>query len=252
MTSSLLARALKRAARLAPGPIVAAVDELRPGLAQGLGGPFNGQERRVEAVRNMFEAVPFVVVVETGTFRGTTTLFLRELTSAPIATVEISARYYHYSRRRLSQARDISVIRGTSPAAIRMMSGDAKWNRSPAFFYLDAHWLADLPLVAELTEIARAWRDYAVLIDDFRVPDDPGYAYDDYGVGKVLEPALLASLAQSSLSVFWPGAHSGAETGARRGWVVLATGGPTTDALVGVPGLRLAGTLSDVVNGANR
>ena len=94
--------------------------------------------------------------------------------------------------------------------------------------------------------------DYAVLIDDFRVPDDPGYAFDDYGPGKVLEPALLASLAQSSLSVFWPTAHSDAETGARRGWVVLATQGPVTDALVRVHGLRLAGPMRDVVSGAEQ
>ena len=103
-------------------------------------------------------AVPFAVVVETGTFRGTTTLLLRKLTTAPIATVEISARYYYYSRRRLSQARDVSLIRGPSPAAIRAMAADVTWNRSPAFFYLDAHWLTELPLVAELIEIERGWR----------------------------------------------------------------------------------------------
>jgi hypothetical protein len=225
------------------------VDELRPNVAQALGGPFNGQDRRVEAVRGIFDAIPFVVVVETGTFRGTTTLFLRELTSAPIATVEISPRYYHYSRRRLRQAQGINVIHGPSPAAIRMLSADPQWNRSPAFFYLDAHWLADLPLLSEINEIARGWRDYAVMVDDFRVPDDPGYDYDDYGFGKVLEPALLVSAPQS-LAVFWPSAGSEMETGARRGSVVLATTGPISDALSRVQGLRPGGSLSDLVNGA--
>ena len=249
---SILARIFERAARMAPGPIGAALDELRPSLAQGFGGPFNGQERRVEAVREMFAAIPFVVVVETGTFRATTTLFLRDLTAVPIATVEVSPRYYYYSRRRLSRARDISLIRGQSPAVLRSIAANPKWNGDPAFFYLDAHWLADLPLVAELTEIAQGWRNYAVLIDDFRVPDDPGYAYDDYGAGKVLEPAVLAALADRSLSVFWPAAHSNSETGARRGWVVLATAGSVADALRRIPGLRLAGTLADVVSGAGR
>jgi hypothetical protein len=200
----------------------------------------------------MFDAVSFAVVVETGTFRGTTTLLLRDLTTAPIATVEISARYYYYARRRLSQAPGVSLIRGPSPAAIRAMAGDAAWNRSPAFFYLDAHWLEELPLVAELTEIERGWRDYAVLIDDFRVPDDPGYAFDDYGPGKVLEPALLAPLAQSRLSVFWPTAPSHIETGARRGWVVLATPGLVADAIAPLQGLRLAGSLRDAVGDVDR
>jgi len=29
------------------------------------------------------------------------------------------------------------------------------------------------------------------MIDDFQVPDDPGYAYDDYGPGKALTPDLV-------------------------------------------------------------
>lgn len=248
--TSILDWVLERAARVAPGQLGAALDELRPGLAEALGGPFNGQERRLDAVRDMFAAIPFAVVVETGTFRATTTMLLRDLTAAPIVTVEVNPRYYYYARRRISQAQNISLLRGHSPGVLRSIAADAKWNCGPAFFYLDAHWRADLPLVAELTAIAQGWRSYVVLIDDFRVPDDPGYTYDDYGPGKVLEPAILAPLAKESLSVFWPTAPSNSEAGARRGWVVLATVGPVGDALRRLPGLRLAGSLADVLNGA--
>lgn len=59
------------------------------------------------------------------------------------------------------------------------------------FAYLDAHWGEDLPL-AEKLEIVFSWdSDAIVMIDDFQVPDDPGYAYDDYGPGKALTPDLV-------------------------------------------------------------
>lgn len=206
----------------------------------------------MEAVREMFATVPFAVVIETGTYRATTTLFLRDLTSAPIATIEASSRYYHYARRRLNRAKDITLMRGESPVVLREIAADSKWNRNPAFFYLDAHWLEDLPLPAELEEIAGGWRNYAVLIDDFRVPDDPGYAYDNYGEGKALTPAILRSLTDRSMSIFWPAAPSNSETGARRGWVVIGTAGPVEEALRRIAGLRLGGTLGDVADAAAR
>lgn len=250
--SSILTRLVEKAASVAPGQVGAALDELRPNLAHGFGGPFNGQERRLAAVREMFDRIPFQAVIETGTYRATTTLYLRDLTDAPIATIEVSPRYYHYSRRRLKGARDISLIRGESPAVLRRMATDPTWNVDPAFFYLDAHWLADLPLTAELTAIAHGWRDYAVMVDDFRVPDDPGYAYDDYGTGKVLELETLSMLADRTMSVFWPAAHSSSESGSRRGWIVLATPGSVTEALQGVAGLRPGGVLETLVGRANR
>ncbi len=249
---SLRERALDRAARIVPGQIGAVIDGLRPSLAHGFGGPFNGQERRMEAVREMFATVPFAVVIETGTYRATTTLFLRDLTPAPLATIEASSRYYHYARKRLLGAKDITLIRGESSAVIHSIAVDSKWNRDPAFFYLDAHWGETLPLPAELEEIAGGWRNYAVLIDDFRVPDDPGYAYDNYGEGKALAPAILASLADRSLSIFWPAAPSNSETGARRGCVVIGTTGPVDEGLRSIAGLRLGGTLDDVVDAAAR
>ena len=67
-----------------------------------------------------------------------------------------------------------------------------------------------------------------IIIDDFQVPDDPGYQYQDEGEGyrmclDHLGPALLDQLA-----IFWPSAPAASETGARRGAVILVT----KDALV--------------------
>lgn len=239
-------RFLEYAARITPGPIAAAIDQVRPELAEGFGGPFNGQDRRVEAVREMFSQIHFETIIETGTYRATTTRHLRTLADAPIATVEASSRYYHYARTRLRGLRDVTLIRGNSGLVLRSLATSRPWNRGPAFFYLDAHWHDALPLPDELDAISTGWRDYAVIVDDFRVPDDPGYLYDDYGPGRVLEPPILAPLASRAVVVYWPAAPSATETGARRGWVVLATAGAVDDSLRSIGTLRRAGSVAKV------
>lgn len=237
---------LRYAARAAPGPIAASIDGLRHGLGEEFGGPFNGQERRIEAICEIFARVPFRSIVETGTYRATTTLFLRGLTDAPIATIEAQSRYFHYARKRLRGTPNVTAIRGDSVAVLPLLAIEPPWNHGPTFFYLDAHWLDSLPLVGELEAIRTGWSDYAALVDDFRVPGDPGYGYDDYGPGAVLQPEILVPLASNNVAIYWPTAPSTTETGARRGWVVLATAGLVDDALRPLGTLRRAGSIASV------
>ena len=240
-------RVLEKVAQAVPGQAGAMIDRLRPGLEAGFGGPFNGQERRTEAIREMFESVSFRSVIETGTYRATTTLFLSQLADAPVATIEVNSRYYHYSRRRLENVSNVTLIRGDSAAALRSLAKRSPWTDGPSFFYLDAHWHRHLPLPAELAAILAGWQDFAILIDDFRVPTDPGYAFDDYGPGNSLEPAMLAPHAADPVVIYWPAAPSGRETGARRGWVVLASTGRIDDALRPLVSMRRGGPISSVV-----
>jgi hypothetical protein len=246
MPNSLYDRVLDKLARSSPGPIAGAIDLLRPTLAQGFGGPFNGQQRRVEAVRDIFARVHFNSIIETGTYRATTTLLLRALSKAPIASIEADSRYYHYARMKLLR-RHVTVIQGNSATVLGLLATKPPWNRSPTFFYLDAHWLDALPLPTELAVIAKGWDDFAILIDDFRVPGDAGYGYDDYGPGRALESAILAPLAGKQVVVYWPSARSESETGARRGWVVLAKAGAVDGALRSLDTLRRAGSVDSLV-----
>jgi hypothetical protein len=114
---------------------------------------------------------------------------------------------------------------GDSRAAIRQalnLHGSASQCRS-MFAYLDAHWNEDLPLAEELELIFSTCPDSVVMIDDFQVPDDRGYGYDDYGPGKALGPAYIAGVrARYSLAALYPALPSIKETGERRGCIVLA------------------------------
>jgi hypothetical protein len=247
---SLYDRILERIARHSPGPIAGAIDLLRPRLGRGFGGAFNGQQRRIEAVREAFERVHFESIIETGTYRGTTTAFLRGISSAPIATIEADSRYYNYSRFRFV-GRGVTVMSGDSAQMLERLAAGDPWRRSPAFFYLDAHWLAALPLPREIATITRQWSDYVVVVDDFRVPDDAGYGFDDYGEAGALAVEILAPIATPRTIVYWPNARSDAETGARRGWVMLVSAGSIDERLRSMTAIRRAGELTAVIGTAN-
>jgi len=109
------------------------------------------------------------------------------------------------------------------------------------FFYLDAHWNEDLPLAEEIGIVFSRCPSAVVMIDDFRVPFDPGYGYDDYGPGKALVSGYirLAVLAHQ-LQAFYPSTPSAAEGGARRGCIVLAKEACHGTILASMPLLRLA------------
>ncbi len=94
----------------------------------------------------------------------------------------------------------------------------------PALFYLDAHWEHDLPLWEEIDEIFSRHPSPVVMVDDFRVPTDSGFAYDNYGKGKCLSVTNLHEAVTTRPSMFFPKHASAHETGARRGCVVLAQG----------------------------
>jgi hypothetical protein len=94
------------------------------------------------------------------------------------------------------------------------------------FFYLDAHWYEDLPLADELNLIRDGWTNWVAMVDDFAVPGDQGYGFDDYGPGRRLSIEYLPGRVTETAGIFWPRGSSEAETGARRGTLIVAQGQP--------------------------
>lgn len=209
--------------RLLPSRMAAFVDYyLRPHLRDQWGGPFNGQRQRQQIFLDLLSVCRFEAIVETGTFRGSTTEFLAHQSNLPVFSVESSPRYYHYAARRLCHSPDVSLALGDSVAILDRLKLDPAVPKTNVFFYLDAHWYAHLPLLEEIRIIAAHWSDPVIMIDDFQVPGDDGYAYDDYGSGQRLCLEYLAPLAHLRLSPFFPSASSQTETSKKRGCVVLA------------------------------
>jgi len=187
------------------------------------GGAFNGQERRQTLFDQLLQELKIVTIVETGTFQGSTTDYMAKA-GLPVFSCELRTRYFHYSSLRLANIPNVRLERADSRRFLRELFDENRLPPGPALFYLDAHWEHDLPLWEEIDEIFSRHPSPVVMVDDFRVPTDSGFAYDNYGKGKCLSVTNLHEAVTARPSMFFPKHASADETGARRGCVVLAQG----------------------------
>jgi hypothetical protein len=220
------------------------VDYLLNRKSKDAWGPLNGQRFRQQVYLEIMSRIAFNAIVETGTFRGTSTEFFAK-SGLPVYTVEIDPRAYGYSCLRFRTRKDqIHVCEGNSPDFLRHLSDLPGFPKSRVFFYLDAH-VQDSsryhkpPLIEELTIIYTRWTEAVTMIDDFQVPETD-YGFIDGGPDRSLNLHHLRSLRTLRLSAFFPTAVPNQETGAKRGWVVLCQDDNTQKVLTSVRGLMLS------------
>jgi predicted O-methyltransferase YrrM len=231
---SITERLYRRATGFLPARLAARLDLMRPAYNRGWGGPMNGQERRQQVIRDLFAAVEFDEVVETGTFRGGTTAWLGEISGRPVHSVESEARFFHFAQATAGRRPGIDIRLGDSRDLLRSLA--ARAGDPTMFFYLDAHWGDDVPRHEELRIIHPRWSRCVVVIDDFLVPGDPGYGFARYG-DHPLDETYLPELA--GWTMFYPAIPSGEETGSRRGCAVFASAA-LADGVAAIAGLREA------------
>ena len=204
-----------------------------PGSGRAWGGAMNGQRYRCLLVAELIDKLSPVAIVETGTYLGMTTEWLASF-QLPIYSCEAIAHNFGFARERLNMASNVHLLHADSRRALAtFLDGPLKsCTDKPILAYLDAHWYDDLPLEDEVRLIFAHCPRAVVLIDDFKVPDDPGYTFDDYGEGKVLDVSYLAAaMRQHALTIRYPATASSLETGAKRGCAVLT--GPAMEESVG-------------------
>ncbi len=200
---------------------------------------FNGQAIRKKIFNDLLSTFNFDFLAETGTWTGNTTGYMAEVSRLPVLTTELDHRYHSVAKTRLADFDNIRLEELDSRRFIEKLTYDPALVEKCAFFYLDAHWNEDLPLREEIELIARNWEQFVVLVDDFKVPGDEGYGYDDYGQGKVLSLGSIEPLLnQYGLVPFFPARPSSEETGNKRGCIVLARRGTMTEKLESVSSLK--------------
>ncbi len=219
--------------------------ELQPHLRAGFSGPFNGQVVRMAMFRALV-ARGVTEVVETGAHRGTTTEFMARIAACPVRTTETHPYFFESTRLRIEDglrsgdawARSVHLSALDSRAFLDEMFAQMPETDAVSFFYLDAHCdyidtdaRLDVPLLGELALIRQTRRNCVVMIDDFVVPDDPGYGLE----GLTLEG--IASALPPYDAIFFPisALH---DTGIRRGCIVLSGSPQTTAVLRGIAELR--------------
>ena len=179
----------------------------------------NGQERRQELFQILAKEIDFFEIYETGAFIGNTTGYFANLFSnKTIYSCELNLLYFELAKLRLSNFSNIILKNLDS----RILLNSINFSYSPTLFYLDAHWYSDLPLKEELSIITSKRPNSLIVVDDFQVPNDPGYNFDNYGKGKILDFKNFGSIfSKLSLYAFYPAANSSSETGYKRGYILL-------------------------------
>ncbi|VAW80549.1 hypothetical protein MNBD_GAMMA15-2369 [hydrothermal vent metagenome] len=210
------------------------------------GAAFNGQTFRTQIVSDLIKILPNDRIIETGTYLGSSTLYFAEYFSGPVITVECMKEYFLFSKKRLRQHRKIDFNLSDSITFLNRLSESSENTSGSSLFYLDAHWHLHLPLKEEVNIILNKFEDPVMLVDDFQVPDDPGYGYDDYGQGNALTLEYLRPLSALNFDIFFPAAESGKETGEKRGCVILCKKKETTKKLKAIPSLRYYGNSSEM------
>lgn len=142
--------------------------------------PFNGAVEFCPFFAYLKNTYSIETAVETGTWLGDTTAFLGYLFDQ-VYTMEIDVATFEKSAARFKNDPTIEVCYGNSPDILRQILPMLEGQR--LIFYLDAHWLADWPLLNELEVISKTHRDNCIIvIDDFKVPNRSDIPYDSHGI----------------------------------------------------------------------
>jgi len=179
--------------------------------------PFNGQAMRWAAIHSVIKAFSPTTCIETGTFIGSSTPYLCALSSSQTFTVEIDENTARKARERFlanHPSLPITLINGDSAIEISRILARLDPKAERVLAYLDAHWLDAIPTRTELQELVNWGGSWVAIIDDFRIPDDTGYTFDEYGDVQI---GISQVPAEAGLTVYVPNRSSIHETGAKRG-----------------------------------
>lgn len=144
-------------------------------MANLLTTPFSGDKYLAETFLTLRDLFNIKTVIETGTYKGATTLWLNEHFE-DVHTTEIDERLYPELRQTFKGTNIKLWCAGSEEALPEILS--YIFDKQPLIF-IDAHWYKN-PVLAELKAIAKAGIKPVIAIHDFKVPNHPELGYDIY------------------------------------------------------------------------
>jgi hypothetical protein len=178
--------------------------------------PLGGQARRIAKIVNLVDSFKPSLIIETGTYLGTTTPMLATISDARCVTIEKIARYAKKARQHFDfNYPDLnieSVVGNSSDELGKLLSGLPLGNER-VLAYLDAHWFDYLPTNDELKALINWGGAFVAIIDDFCVEEDEGYGWDEYINGNKVDKHLVPK----NLMLFVPATSSKLEGLYRKG-----------------------------------
>jgi predicted O-methyltransferase YrrM len=178
--------------------------------------PFNGQARRMRTIASIAANADFDVVIETGTYLGSSTPYLAGLFNCDTYTIEINQHFAKRAQNRFSNnhpSLKITAFVGDSAEVVgKILENVSK--EKVVFAYLDAHWLDAIPTGQEIKHLIEWGGEWIAVVDDFLVPNDSGYKYDSYGE-KIIGSEIIPE--NPNIEVWIPRESAEFETGVRSG-----------------------------------
>lgn len=177
----------------------------------------NGQRNRLRTAYLLGEIIQPEVAIESGSYLGTTTQYLTAIAATKTYSIEINPRFSGVAKNRLKldvAAGRVTIIDGNSAEKLPLILKELDPKETRILAYLDAHWLEYIPLHAELEALITWGGDFAAIIDDFYIPTDEGYGFDQYENHRV---DISHVPSNSGVSVWIPSEGSATESGACRG-----------------------------------
>ena len=212
-----------------------------PTYQPGGDGAFNGLAGRKRIFEELLKKYRFACIIETGTHVGETTGYMAAKSNLPVYSSEINPNMYSLARMRLKNFSGIYLHKSDSREFIKELSDNPEMVRNETFFYLDAHWRKDCPLVEEIEQIASRWEKFVIMVDDFQVPGDDGYGYDRYSAFRKMNISLIRStIKKHKLRAFFPNIPSSEESVQPnpRGFVILTRDDEYANSLETIPLLK--------------
>ena len=184
------------------------------------GGPMNGQSYR-QLIFHRLMGMGVDAIVETGTHVGASTAFFARR-GVPVFSCDLQEIRLAAAIVQLSECRNVTLRLEDSRSFLRGLAADPAFAFSLPLFYLDAHWGDELPLADEVAIVRGRWPNFVIIIDDFQVPG-ASYTWGDYGEGRdlTLEYLQRSGIELADVAVLFPSAGAEAETGVKRGTLVL-------------------------------
>lgn len=185
--------------------------------------PMNGQRNRLRTSILLVEILKPDFAIESGSFLGTTTQYLAGFASKKVYSIEINRKFATVASVRLKSDIDenrVEIIEGNSAQQMPRILREINPKTSSVFAYLDAHWLEDIPLFEEIQSLLDWGGDFIAVIDDFYIPDDLGYGYDQYEKHRVDISHVPNS---EDIDVWIPSECSKTESGSRRGTAYIVS-----------------------------
>lgn len=179
--------------------------------------PMNGQRNRLRTSVLLSELFKPDYAIESGSYLGTTTQYLSVLALRKTYSIEINKDFSTVAKSRLRDdiTRDrVQIIDGNSAIQLPIILKGIDPMTSSVLAYLDAHWLEHIPLFEEIQSLLDWGGEFIAIIDDFYIPGDLGYGFDQYEKHRVDISHIPES---EKISVWIPSENSAFESGARRG-----------------------------------